>query len=202
MSKTVYISGPMTGIEAHNKPLFLEVGQKWKDAGWTVHNPAEEVEGYTEATRPDFLRRDFQMVMDSDAIAVLPGWEKSAGACGEVHIAELLRLPVLDAMTFQPWVKPKDERTILQRADLIINGPRNEAYGDPRPNHERIARFWSDYLGVEISWKQAVHMMILLKVARLMQTPDHEDSIQDIIGYAALFDLQNRRDSEPQKGSE
>lgn len=186
----------MTGIENHNKPLFCDVAAKWRDAGWVVHNPAEEPDGYTLLNRPAYLKRDIQMVMDSDAVAVLPGWEKSKGACLEVHVAQSLRLPVLDAMTYLPYQKPQDTRTVLQKADLIINGPRNEAYGDPRLNHQRIADLWSTYLGVPVTWVQAIHMMILLKVARLMQTPMHEDSVMDIIGYAALFDLQERRDRE------
>ena len=93
-------------------------------------------------------------------------------------------------------VEEMQKPSILQMAEEAINGPRNDAYGDPRPNHERIALFWSNYLGVHITWKQVVVMMVLLKVARLMQTVDHEDSWQDIAGYAGLLDLQKQLDKD------
>ena len=68
---------------------------------------------------------------------------------------------------------------------------RGRDYGSPTPNHIRIAKFFdaclSDKLkpGVSVSPDDVVRMMIGVKLARLMQTPDHLDSIMDIAGYAA-----------------
>ena len=62
---------------------------------------------------------------------------------------------------------------------------RGESYGDVRENHERIASLWSVVLGQDISPERVVLCMTCVKVARLIQTPDHEDSWVDIAGYGA-----------------
>jgi len=64
---------------------------------------------------------------------------------------------------------------------------RGRAYGHPRPNHERIAALWSVILGVPVTPEQAALCMIQVKVSRLMQTPDHADSIDDVAGYAEVY---------------
>ena len=62
---------------------------------------------------------------------------------------------------------------------------RGENYGDVRENHQRIASLWSVVLGQSVTPEQVVLCMTCLKVARLMETPDHEDSWDDIAGYGA-----------------
>ena len=64
---------------------------------------------------------------------------------------------------------------------------RGEVYGPPEVNHRRIADLVSTYLEHEITPAQAAMIVLLVKVARLIQTPDHEDSIDDIIGYAECY---------------
>jgi len=67
-------------------------------------------------------------------------------------------------------------------------------YGSPTRNHRRIGGLWSAYInnvrgGVPIDFKphEVAMMMILVKIARLMETPNHEDSIVDIAGYAEVY---------------
>jgi len=62
---------------------------------------------------------------------------------------------------------------------------RGENYGGVRENHQRIAALWSVVLGQDVTPEQVVLCMTCLKVARLMETPDHEDSWVDIAGYGA-----------------
>ena len=62
---------------------------------------------------------------------------------------------------------------------------RGENYGDVRQNHQRIAWLWSDVLGQDVTPEQVVLCMTCLKVARLIETPAHEDSWVDIAGYGA-----------------
>ena len=62
---------------------------------------------------------------------------------------------------------------------------RGENYGDVRENHQRIASLWSVVLGQDVTPEQVVLCMTCLKVARLMETPKHEDSWVDIAGYGA-----------------
>lgn len=64
---------------------------------------------------------------------------------------------------------------------------RGKIYGSSRTNHERISELWTAYLGDYISPMQASMCMLLVKVSRLTETPNHQDSIKDIIGYAAIY---------------
>ena len=81
--------------------------------------------------------------------------------------------------------------SILTEAENIVHGKRQESYGDPERNYERIARFWSVYLEQEITGLDVCQMMILLKQVRLQKTPTHRDSLVDIAGYAALIEIIN-----------
>ena len=62
---------------------------------------------------------------------------------------------------------------------------RGENYGDARQNHTRIAAMWSVVLGKTLTNEHVVMCMTCLKVARLMETPEHVDSWVDIAGYGA-----------------
>ena len=62
---------------------------------------------------------------------------------------------------------------------------RGENYGDVRQNHQRIASLWSVVLGQDVTPEQVALCMTCLKVARLIETPAHEDSWVDIAGYGA-----------------
>ena len=80
------------------------------------------------------------------------------------------------------------DRTILiEKAERIVNQDRNTRYGGPEESFTTIARFWSVFLGMEISPLQVAGCMILLKLARLKKTPTHEDSVVDGIGYFACM---------------
>ena len=64
---------------------------------------------------------------------------------------------------------------------------RGENYGRPKPNHQRMADLVNVYLKSKKGNLEAEDMtviMILFKVARLMETPQHVDSFLDIAGYA------------------
>lgn len=63
---------------------------------------------------------------------------------------------------------------------------RGSAYGNAEDNFERIALMWSAILRRPISRQEVALCMIALKVARLIETPDHDDSWIDVAGYAAL----------------
>ena len=73
---------------------------------------------------------------------------------------------------------------------MLINGPRAEQYGSALINHERIATIWNVLLQrkllSKITPEEVTMMMIGLKLARLSQDVDQNDTCIDIIGYAAL----------------
>ncbi len=82
--------------------------------------------------------------------------------------------------------------SVLDEAKRIVNGARRADYGKPEDNFKRIADLWNVHLvntGREgsITPKDVAAFMVLMKVARLAETPDHRDSIVDIIGYAACY---------------
>jgi hypothetical protein len=64
---------------------------------------------------------------------------------------------------------------------------RGRIYGSSRTNHERISELWSGYLGDYISPMQVSMCMLLVKVSRLTESPNHQDSIKDLVGYAAIY---------------
>lgn len=81
---------------------------------------------------------------------------------------------------------------ILDVAKELINGPRNEDYGDAHKNFQDVARLWSVILGKEVTEQEFTLCMIMLKAARLIKT-DHQDSWIDICGYAALGGENNEK---------
>lgn len=72
--------------------------------------------------------------------------------------------------------------------DLAHNAvaERGNDYGKPEENFKRIAQLWSSYADHEFQIEDVGIMMMLVKVARLMESPHHEDSWVDIAGYSAI----------------
>ncbi len=85
-------------------------------------------------------------------------------------------------------------KSILEEAQEIIHGDRERTYGNPARNLQAIAELWIVYLaqkhgvGLSLFAEDVAMMMILMKVARLMNDPRHRDSLCDIAGYAGLVD--------------
>lgn len=74
---------------------------------------------------------------------------------------------------------------ILEEANNLINGERQEHYGEPLENFAAIARMWMTYLDYPVTPRDVCNMMALLKLARLRNGP-HRDSSVDACGYLAL----------------
>lgn len=72
--------------------------------------------------------------------------------------------------------------SMIEEAQKLVDGQRNEDYGDINHSFIRIARLWSAYLNVELDKYDVAKMMILLKVSRA-KNRNHRDSYVDIIGY-------------------
>lgn len=101
------------------------------------------------------------------------------------------RFPPISRPHF-PRIATREPETPSERAAEIVRGPRQNAYGHPLDNHERIARFFTarlwekldDPLTNPITPEEACSLIRLMKEARLIQTPGHDDSLVDIAGYA------------------
>lgn len=103
-----YLAGPMRGYPQFNFPAFDEAARMLRAEGHTVFSPAEHdrsiygdtfadhvVDGAENET-PEFnLRRALAadtlwISLEAEAIAMLPGWEKSSGAFAEWALARAL----------------------------------------------------------------------------------------------------------------
>lgn len=80
-----------------------------------------------------------------------------------------------------------NQRTqILEDATALVNGPRQDAYGPPDENFERIAAGWRVILKTDVTPSQVALCMAWVKMARLVNAPCHDDSFVDMAAYAAL----------------
>lgn len=107
-AKTIYISGPMTGMPNLNRSAFNTVASLLRDAGHTVLNPVEIGYGLPPAaTWHDFMRADIAALCHADILVLLPGWERSDGAQLELHIAHRLGLEI--HTTVMPLLPEQDQ---------------------------------------------------------------------------------------------
>lgn len=101
---TYYVSGGMSfrSDTDWNFPAFHEAAADLRAQGHKVLNPAENHEGRTDLPRHVYMRTDIAQVLSADAVAVLPGWQKSKGARLEVSIAVAIGIPVVWAADLSP----------------------------------------------------------------------------------------------------
>ena len=79
-----------------------------------------------------------------------------------------------------------NRKEILAEADRLTHGDREKYYGSALSNHQRIASLWSTFLQTDVTPAQVAICMGLVKVARLIETPDHLDSFIDLAAYASI----------------
>lgn len=120
--RSVYVAGPMRGLPLFNFPAFDTARNLAVSKGFAPISPADldresgfhETSGASAAEGPEitrqFVKRDTEALLslraeNNDAIALLPGWEKSTGATAELLVARWLGLKVLDARTMEPFNK-------------------------------------------------------------------------------------------------
>ena len=79
-----------------------------------------------------------------------------------------------------------DRKEILEEAIRLVYNDRQEDYGTPQENHNRIAKLWSVVLGIEIMPYQVALCMNQVKVARLVESPAKLDGWTDGAAYMAI----------------
>ena len=88
---------------------------------------------------------------------------------------------------------PENRRgRVLLKAVEIINGERQNTYGDPEDSFEAIAALWGwwlcDKMRDEITAQDVAMMMALLKFAREKNGAGKTDNIVDACGYLGLYE--------------
>lgn len=84
--------------------------------------------------------------------------------------------------------------SILEEAQRVVDGPRQQDYGTPVENHQRTADLWTAYLhgkyGIpfEVSAEDVCFLNILQKVSRGINGLTR-DTLVDIAGYARNIEL-------------
>lgn len=89
----IYVAGPMTGLPEYNLPAFAAATLELQSLGHDAVNPGHRgvIPGYTWQ---DYMRDALRLLLDCDAVALLPGWESSDGARLEVRLARKLDMDV------------------------------------------------------------------------------------------------------------
>lgn len=79
--------------------------------------------------------------------------------------------------------------TILEEANRLVDGPRQDAYGHPIDDFSRTGRIWGAMLGVaDIPPRTVALMMVAVKLSREMNRPGR-DNLVDIAGYARTAEM-------------
>lgn len=79
--------------------------------------------------------------------------------------------------------------SILQEAERIVAGPRQQDYGHPLDDFTKTAAMWAGIFGVTVSAEQVALAMMCVKMSRLLNSPDHRDSMVDACGYMRTYDM-------------
>lgn len=79
----------------------------------------------------------------------------------------------------EPWTRNR----VLSEAEKCVCGQREQDYGTPEDNFDRIAKMWSAYMGVEFNPVDVSMFMVMLKVARIKSGGGTMDSFVDGCGY-------------------
>lgn len=87
------------------------------------------------------------------------------------------------------------KKPMLHEAQDLIQGDRQQDYGNKLQNFSQIAMLWQGTLAMKLAPGQRITpedvalCMMQVKIARLAKSPDHKDSIVDVAGYAGCYDI-------------
>ena len=94
----VFVSGPYSGDTEKNIERARKISIELWDAGFTVICPHLNTQNFDQhcenATYASFMAGYLELLLTSDAIVMLPGWETSVGANIEKRFAEQMLIPL------------------------------------------------------------------------------------------------------------
>ena len=91
MSKRVFLSGPISGVEDYKERFAAKAGVIW-NAGDVPFDPAL-IELSPDATPADYLLECLEELVHCDGICFLPGARKSKGSLIEREFARYANIP-------------------------------------------------------------------------------------------------------------
>jgi len=115
------------------------------------------------------------------------GFLKPSDAKFRVAYEDLLPEPF--AARLKSRMQESDEKGPLERAAPLVHGDRQKDYGHPAEDFKRTAGMWESAFGWKVAPSDVPLAMIMVKLSRLRQSPDHEDSATDIAGYIACYEM-------------
>lgn len=140
----------------------------------------------TDMTAEDWNNFDTEPpIMDGPTDKEIAEAHKRADAHAKVSLDEAVK-SFEDAMERLLVRKHWRGGAICAEALRVINGERQDAYGNPEDTFFKIACLWSSYLGMEVEGSDVANRRILLKMAREKGGKGKRDNYVDLIGYAAL----------------
>lgn len=183
----VQLVGPITGMPDYNQEAFAKAKALWEGGGHEVTNPLENFGGNKNLYWETYLGLCVKQIADCDAVAVIEGWEKSRGCKLELHVAKALGKEIYDAWTMQPLELDSVHSlptSILDEAKRLVHGARQESYGHPSEDFARTAGAWSSLFGWECEPWQVAAAMAVVKLSRMVESPNKPDHAVDLAGYA------------------
>lgn len=203
--KSVYISGPMTGIPEGNRQAFSDATEKIRDLdlGIEIVNPSEldaasglSSEELAKVESGDIewgelLKRDLEHVLAVDAVIAIEGWQQSRGAKLEIFLAASLSKPVfgirdLEIIPIGELPKVEEHGSILDHAKRRTSPERREQLGHPYDDCKRIAGMITEITGHEIMPDEIPLILMVVKISRFIDHPN-ANSLADIGGYAQIM---------------
>lgn len=131
----------------------------------------------------------FTATVTEDSLQSYADFSRTVGPTGVCTMFMPFYRNARSVETTTPTASPR--RRLLSEAADIVDGDRNDAYGEPEDSFRAIAALWNAYLeaapepAAPLTPADVGVMMMLMKVARLRHSPGHIDSLRDIAGYAA-----------------
>jgi len=96
----IYVAGPMTGLPEYNYPAFHAAAAELAELGYEVLSPATHAADVANGTADGedkwafYMKHALSLLIQAEAVALLPGWETSRGARIEHNLAGELGMTI------------------------------------------------------------------------------------------------------------